>query len=232
MLEWYADSGGGEYNGSPGNLPGTGLTPSNVQGSISQASQEQAHSGSWSAKLSIPGTGAVRLWRWQESLRNNELYYSVWYFVPQRYTVNAGGWTDWFFYKSTTPGGKNDPFFLMGWQNTASGGMQLNLYWWQSAATEGPFPGTGGPRTWVSPIELPIGRWFQLEARYVCAGDFTGAIQVWQDGVEIFKLEGIRTRYPDGTCVWAVANYGANISPSPHVIYIDDVVVSKTRVGP
>jgi hypothetical protein len=55
---------------------------------------------------------------------------------------------------------------------------------------------------------------------------------VWQDGTEIFKLEGVKTRYSNGDCQWSVNNYGTGISPSPVVIYADDAIISKTRVGP
>ena len=54
---------------------------------------------------------------------------------------------------------------------------------------------------------------------------------MWQDGVEIFKLENIRTRYTDGNCEWSVNNYGANISPAPTVIYVDDVAISTARLA-
>jgi chitodextrinase len=234
MLEWYLDGGGGEFNGNPGNNPGTGLVPMNVAGSLSQATQEQARSGTWSAKLSIPGSwGAVRLWRWKESMVYRELYYSAWYFVPQLYTmdVRAGGSTNWWQYKSTTPIGQNDPFFLLGWQNTGPGAMRMDMTWW-GPATDGPLPGQRGLRRWVSTVDIPIGRWFHIEVRHVCAGDFTGAIQVWQDGVELFHLEGVKTRYPTGDCKWALSNYASNISPSPYYFYADDVAISTTRIGP
>src|SRR6267143_1895819 len=234
MLEWYLDGGGGEFNGNPGNNPGTGLVPMNVAGSLSQATQEQARSGSWSAKMSIPGAwGAVRLWRWKESMAYRELYYSAWYFVPQLYTMDvaAGGSTNWWQYKSTTAT-QNDPFWLIGWQNAGpNGAMRMDMVWW-GPATDGPLPGQSGSRQWLSTVDIPIGRWFHIEVRHVCAGDFTGAIQVWQDGVELFHLEGVKTRYPTGDCKWALSNYASNISPSPYYFYADDVAVSTTRIGP
>ena len=233
MLEWYADGGGGEYNGNPGENPCTGTGLCDVTGSQSQATKEKAHSGVWSAKLSIPGAwGAVRLKRWKEAAANRELYYTAWYFVPQVYTVDqaAGGSTNWWQTKSTTAT-QNDPFFLIGWFNPSAGVMRQQLVWW-GPATEGPAAGQNGQRTWNSPINVPIGRWFKHEVRLVNAGDFTGAIQVWQDGVEIFHLEGVKTRYPTGTLEWGLANYASSISPSPYYFYADDVAVSTTRIGP
>jgi len=231
MLEWYANGGGGEYNGNPGENPCTGIGLCDVAGSQSQATQEKAHSGSWSAKLSISGAwGAVRLKRWKETAANRELYYTAWFFIPQVYTVDqaAGGSTNWWQTKSTTAT-QNDPFFLIGWFNPSAGVMRQQLVWW-GPATEGPAAGQSGPRTWNSPINVPIGRWFKHEVRLVNAGDFTGAIQVWQDGVEIFHLENVKTRYPTGTPEWGLANYASNISPSPYYFYVDDVSISTTRL--
>jgi hypothetical protein len=214
-------NGGGQYNSLDG---------------LSVASQDYAHSGSWSAKMTISATtvnghsSGTRLFRWHEPQQNRELYYSVWYFIPQFYTVN--GWANWFEYKSKTTDGLNDPFFFLDVRNSAStGAMYFMLTWWAGLQIEGPGPGQSGYRTWTSPLYLPVGRWFKVEARYVCAPDFTGAIQVWQDGIEIFHLEGVKTRYSNGDCQWAVANYGTNITPSPVVIYVDDAVISKTRLS-
>jgi hypothetical protein len=221
LKEWYVERGGGKSNSGSADAV---------------ASQDFAHSGNWSAKLTISGTtpAATRLWRWKEARENREAYYSAWYFFPQRYSENPGGWANLSFFKSRTwYYWKNDPFFLLGWHTVEpNGAPRLTLGWWRGLAIEGPQSGQSGGRGWLSPIEIPVGRWFHVEMRYVCAGDFTGAIQVWQDGVEIFKLESIRTRYPNGDCRWAISNYGEKISPSPVVIYADDAVVSKTRLGP
>jgi hypothetical protein len=232
MREWYANGGGGEYNGNPGELPGTGLVPSDVAGSRSEASQEQAHGGLYSAKLSIPGAwGAVRLKRWLEAASHRELYYTAWFYVPQVYTVDqaAGGSTNWWQTKSVTAT-QNDPFFLIGWVNPAPGVMRQQLVWW-GPATDGPLPGQTGRQALNSPIDIPIARWFKHEVRLINAGDFTGAIQAWQDGVEIFHLENVKTRYPTGTLEWGLANYCSNITPSPCYFYVDDVTISLARMA-
>jgi hypothetical protein len=233
MLEWYRDGGGAEHLGMDGTYEGSGSTPTVApDGSSSQASRDRSHTGSWAAKLAIPGTGGIRLWRWNEPMQNRELYYSLWYFFPRGYTVGSNGWNNILQYKSRTSDGKNDPFFLMQWKNQGTA-MYPSLYWWQPSTTEGPLPGQRGQRTWDFPnAPIPVGRWFNIEVRYVCSGDFNGAIQVWQDGVELLKLEGIRTAFPGGDCIWAATNYGQNISPSPYYFYVDDAVISRTRVGP
>jgi hypothetical protein len=66
------------------------------------------------------------------------------------------------------------------------------------------------------------------------SGAFDGKLIVWQDGVELFNLSNIKTGYPlpGGYTNWAVCNYSEKVTPSPTVIYVDDAVVSTTRVGP
>jgi hypothetical protein len=224
LSDWYypsinatGDFGGGEYN--------SGIGDSTIVSGI-------AHSGNYAAKMTIEAPGVTssgtRLFRWRESRQYSELYYSVWYYVPQRYTT---GWANWFQWKSRTST-NNDPIFFLDVRNRATNGnMFFYLTWWNGLQIEGPAPGQSGYRTWTAPVDIPVGRWFNVEARYVCDGGFGGAVQVWQDGVEIFNLSGVRTRYVDGTCEWAVNNYGSEINPSPSTIYIDDAVISTTRIG-
>lgn len=65
-----------------------------------------------------------------------------------------------------------------------------------------------------------------------------GRVTFWLNGTQIFDQTNVKTGYADCTynswCVdqqWSVNNYGNNIVPSPYVMYIDDAVISTTRVG-
>ena len=89
--------------------------------------------------------------------------------------------------------------------------------------------GQFGYREWLSNIEIPVGRWIKVETRYKSAGDFTGAIQMWIDGVEVWAIENVRTRYSNGDTIWSATSYGQGLSPSPIVIYVDDVVISRAH---
>ena len=226
MSAWYAGGGGGEFNGHPGSTAGS----VGSDGSTSAASQEQAHSGAWSAKLTIPSNGACRLVRQLESQQYAELYYSAWYYFPQSYTLGGPG-SFWMLmqWKSATATA-HDPFFMLVAYSATPSTLNLGLAWFP-LPVDGPLPGQSGYQLFPSNIQMPVGRWFQVETRYKSAGDFTGAIQMWIDGVEVYHMENVRTRYPDGNTIWSVTSYAQGLSPSPVVIYVDDVVISQTRPG-
>ena len=204
------------------------------------ASTEHARSGLWSAKMVIGGpptggaTNGTRMYRWCEPQQHPDLFYSVWFYLPERLTVAPStGWMNLFQFNSKLAGHIDaDPFFFLDVFNTpGTGAMRFRLTWWAGQTSEGPYPGQSGYRVWDSPQDIPVGRWFQVQARQLCAGDFTGAIQVWQDDVELFHLAGVKTRYPAGDCQWAVNNYGTDIAPASVVMYIDDAAISTRAVS-
>jgi hypothetical protein len=72
---------------------------------------------------------------------------------------------------------------------------------------------------------IPERRWTRVEAFYVCAGDNTGHVTFWQDGVQIFDISSVQTRYFDGDCQWSLNNYSSSLSPSTATIYVDDAAI-------
>lgn len=209
MGDWYYPStgptgsfGGGEYNDG---------------GGISSASQEQAHTGVWSAKLVLPqGAGGVRLFRWKESQANPAAYYSAWFYFPQRYTVAS--WWNIFQFKSKTSS-RNDPFWIINVGNRSDGSMYLYLYDWVTTK-----------RNYYQTLaNVPVGRWMRIEAFLQQSASGAGVLRVWQDGVQVFDLAGITTKYADGDQQWSVNNYSDGVSPAPTTIYVDDALISTTR---
>jgi hypothetical protein len=206
LRAWYApsseptdDFGGGEYNsGNADSVP----------------SQEQAHSGRWSIKMTIttPPESGTRLFRWRESRAHSRLRYSVWFYFPRAYS--APTYWDVFQWKSKTAT-KNDPFFILNVTNPAEGVMAFGLFDWQRRIGYS-----------QSARLIPVGEWFQVEAVYVCAGERTGHVTFWQDGTLLFDVADVQTRYPDGDCGWSVNNYSDLVEPTPATIYIDDASIS------
>src|SRR5437773_1190663 len=151
MSAWYAGGGGGEFNGHPGSTAGS----VGSDGSTSAASQEQAHSGAWSAKLTIPSNGACRLVRQLESQQYAELYYSAWYYFPQSYTLSGPG-AFWMLmqWKSATATA-HDPFFMLVAYSATPSTLNLGLAWFP-LPVDGPLPGQSGYQLFPSNIQMPV----------------------------------------------------------------------------
>jgi hypothetical protein len=180
-----------------------------------------AHSGVHSAKLFIntlnsPGiaTSGARLFRWLEPDTHSDLYYSVWYYFPRRYSPNGNpAWWNVFQWKSKH-GDASDPFFALNVGNRSDGAMYFYLY------------NQNSKLSYSQSLKIvPDGQWFRVEAFYKCAGDKTGHVTFWQDGTQIFDVPNVQTRYPDGNCSWSVNNYSAGLSPPTAAIYVDDVAI-------
>ncbi len=213
LSEWYSPSAG-PFGNNGGGEENSGVFSSS-------ASTDVAHTGTYSAQLTIttpnsPESG-VRLFRWLEPGGNPQLYYSVWYYFPQSHTASLF-WNvlQW---KSQHPAG-NDPFFVLNVGNHADGTMTFYLYDKNRQVTHN-----------QSLKNIPVGQWFQVEAFYQCAGDTTGHVTIWQDGVRIFDVGNVQTRYADGDCQWSANNYSDGLVPGTASIYIDDAVISTGRVG-
>jgi polysaccharide lyase-like protein len=206
---------------------------------VAEPSQDVAHSGNWSLKMTIttpsePTSGA-RMFRWLESHQYPGLYYSVWYYFPQVY--RAKDWWNVFQWKSKTSsiasrppwamsanqregGPFVDPFFILNVGNRPDGSMFLYLFDWQKRVTYS-----------QKVKNIPVKTWFKVEAFYQCAGDQSGHVTFWQDGVQLMDVANVQTRYSDGDCQWSVDNYAASLNPPSATIYIDDAMINTELTG-
>lgn len=181
------------------------------------------HCGHPSAKLVIDThkgpdlpTSGTRLFRWLEPQRHPELYYSAWYFFPRRYTPDGNpAWWNVFQWKSKRKGAAgSDPFFALNVGNLPDGSMYFYLY------------DQNGKNSYGQRLRtIPDARWIHVEAFYKCTGDKSGRVTFWQDDTQLFDVEGVQTRYPDGDCAWSVNNYSSSLSPTPATIYIADAAI-------
>ncbi len=238
MSQWYAPAR------QAGNNNGGGVFNSGIADAV--ASTDYAHSGKWSAKLTItaPPPGArssgARLFRWKEShdpaYFSSGLYYSAWLYFPHQYRLTGDPRTGRFWnlvqFKSKHGSG-SDPVLFLDVQNRPNGGMYSILGWWNNLQMEGPRPGQfGGRRFEQRNADLPVGRWVHIETYLKQADDFSGHITVWQDGEQIFDEDNIRTKYPNSDDGWSVNLYSDGLDPNPSVIYVDDAKIATYRVGP
>lgn len=192
------------------------------------ASTDFAHSGTYSAKLTIttpntPTSGA-RLFRWLEAQTYPQLYYSAWYYFPQTYTPgvfwNIMQWKS----KHLVSGvPTSDPFFSVEVGALSSGQMYLYL--------GDDHTNTTYQQNSQSAIDIPVGRWFNVEAFYDCQAGGTGRITVWQDGTQLWDIQNVDTRYADGTCAWSVNNYSSGLTLATATIYIDDAAIGTARIS-
>jgi hypothetical protein len=219
MSDWYVNSGGNESNSGD---------------AVTGASRDVAHTGQWSAKATIttpPGAGA-RLFR---KARGNPdpsvyAYYSAWYYIPVK--MISADFNNIFQFKSLDSAGVSDPFWDMKIRNRSNGNMYLTLNWWCGLTIEGPHQGESGCRAYQQTLkDLPVGQWFHLEAYLRQSTAFTGQIIVWQDGVEIFNQNNVKTRYSTSENDWSINNYGDHVVPSPFTMYFDDAAISTARLG-
>ena len=114
------------------------------------ASTEHARSGLWSAKMVIGGpptggaTNGTRMYRWCEPQQHPDLFYSVWFYLPERLTVAPStGWMNLFQFNSKLAGHIDaDPFFFLDVFNApGTGAMRFRLTWWAGQTSEGPIRG-------------------------------------------------------------------------------------------
>jgi hypothetical protein len=221
LSHWYADDGGGEFNSGNG---------------TSTASQDIARSGQYSVRATIdmpqpPGQSAVRLFRWKESRAFPEACYSAWYYFPQRYV--PAEWWNVFSFKSRN-GEANDAFWQIQIGNRPDGSMHFYLTWW-GPPLEGPHPGESGLRHYAQWLrEIPVGRWTHLEVYLRQSTAFDGQIMVWQDGLPLFNVNNVRTRYAsaNGDNEWSINNYTDSIQPTPATFYVDDAEIRTTDTRP
>lgn len=239
--------------------PGTEASPGCCYGGDMQnsgqyeaiASTDFAHSGTYSlrAKIWTPATptSGVRAFRWQEPHSNRDAYYSGWFYLPTSYTLTAdpsnGQFWNLFQFKSRTQDDSRiDPLWGLYAKPDGNGGLYLRAGWgWGNATLAGPYSTSNVGGKWIEPttrVSLPIGRWFKLEAFLHQSKDFDGHLTFWQDGVQILDLPNVRTSYANcnynSWCAsneWSLNNYSDGLSPNPATIYIDDAVISLTRVS-
>ena len=215
-------------------------------------STAQAHTGSYSAKLSSiasapqgspyePGGGCL----YQRAAFPESAYYSAWYLLPSFYeTLSAWSILKFMIPVAAAPSedaGDGGPS-SSGTPSTALGRaldaselfdlsvlslpgqtMTLVLFDARHQYLESPLP---------DPVpHLPVGTWFQIEAffRHDDAGA-GGELTIWLDGTLIYDV--VRPTGGQSETIFAVCSLANDLSPQDVTLYVDDVAVSWTRVTP
>jgi hypothetical protein len=236
---WHADMETGDLsqwriNNNRGVESDSGLCSRPGKG----VSAEQAHSGRYSIKMTIDSrtSSGCRQFRKPEPATGAPLYYSAWYYFPKQEAV-MGFWNLFQFksnnFKTSDEGdGDRGVFWKLDVRNNPQGEMALILSW--KGPIEGPYAADGVKvrQYYQTLATLPVRQWVHVEVYLKQSETFDGQIIVWQDGVELFNMNNVRTRFPGGDQSWSVNNYGKEMLPNPVALYIDDVAISTERVGP
>ncbi|MDI3340766.1 MAG: heparin lyase I family protein [Sphaerobacter sp.] len=208
LSDWEQDGCGGLFN----TRDGTAAVTNKV-----------AHSGRYALQLTVNADDgkdhATRLMRWCEPSDLDQAYFSAWYYFPERVSVDAGWWNI-FQFKSRTEE-DNDPWWILNVGNREDGTMYVYLRDWIHERSYDQFA-----------KNLPVGQWVHLEVFLRKADDQTGQVTVWQDGTLLFDVTGVQTNYDGGRVSWGINSYSSGLSPSPTVIYVDDVMMSTAPITP
>lgn len=191
---------------------------------------EQSKSGKKSLKItidtSVEETG-IRFFRWHEPQNYPDAYYSCWYFIPQLVTV-PNWWNIMQFKSKRNPPNDhvNNAMFTLNVGNRPNGNMFLYLY------QHGAFLGGSDQSHHQTVMDIPVGKWFNIEWHMVqsTGNNADGSLTIWQDGVELFNITNVRTKYSDGDQQWSTTSYSDALIPAEVTIYQDDVAISLSRI--
>jgi hypothetical protein len=184
-----------------------------------------AHGGRYSLKLQKLVTGAAagagpRLARYGGLPKR--AFYSAWFLVPETYRTSSY-WTILQFdiHGSQSPvedRGVNLQLRSLPGEN----GLVLQVFFHQSAVL-------AAPLAYPTPL-VESGRWFQLEVEFEAATDASGRLVVWLDGRRVYDISGRATVDPS-SFEFMLASMLVDAEPSPVDLYVDDVIISRSRIG-
>ena len=183
------------------------------------------------------GKAGCRQNRDVEARSGDTFVYSAWYYLPRREVPIRDMWNVFQFKSRQRKASPTDPFWTINIVRSRPGGPLRLVLKWKGGLTDHT-QGVSGPFA-NSPIQarmyrqrrtvVPIRRWFKISAHLEQSGDFTGRLAVRQNGVLLWDMRHVRTKYPDGMQMqsWSVANYSNGIRDNPATIFIDDARVAR-----
>jgi len=240
IIFWSADHETGDmsqWHDGDAKYPRGGIFNSGGDLAEAEASADFAHSGKYSARMTLRGAAqnklAVRLMRWGNEAWDTdnsqglpqEAYYSAWYYFPRAY--KPAKWWNIFQFKSTPEGKTGRDSQPMWTVNVDSRDGKMTLYLYTKFNT----PANPGKQLADPPLTLPVGKWVHLEVLYRHSETNAGRIAMWQDGTKIYDVDGVKTALGE-RITWGIGNYTDDIEPSTATIYVDDAVIATQRIGP
>jgi hypothetical protein len=244
----------GRYRHGDSLFPSIEASGTAIASVVSAENGVTPYQGSKMLKLAITGAtsagqqGARWLTRW----RHNEgagsplpdtHYYSCWMYLPAEVVLDAAvsdRFNSLFQDKwNSTANGSQAMLSLNTGHPSGSGNPAIYQFYWNHKQL-----GFSQVQYYQSsPVAIPIAQWFALEMKLTYSTtsgsnvNEDGTIQLWQGTPgsmsQIFNLTGKRTRYDaetDGRLNWGPCAYGKGIVGGALTIYIDNIIISPTRV--
>lgn len=224
-LSQWTSTGEGRTVFNPGDASTPMLEPSSEPPSADvsvSVTTEASHTGRHALKLSNPGNGDMRetgmeLFRVVGPV--DDAFYSAWFMLPLDFKIDS------MLTIARLRSRNSDGALFNGEElqlrSLPTGGYLLQVFNNNSAFLREPLP--------ESPPYLEAGKWSQIEARY--QPNVGGRLRVWLDGKLVYDLSG-RPDPSNDELVFSICNTGENFAPKPLVLFVDDVAVSLSRVGP
>ncbi len=208
LSEWLSDGHGGVYT--------DGRAPDPV------ATQEQFHRGRYGG-LAVFSPAAVTAFSYfyREQPIPAQAYYGAWFLIPASLEVRSFLSLLHFGYHQAADDPNTTAIWDFDLQPDTDGSLVPRLYQTGAASPVVPQPAVPVlPATWV-----------HFELLYKKTASATGQIVAWQNGVQIMDVANVVTA-PTDWIQWDVGGGSFDLAPTPVSIYVDDVTISSTRVGP
>lgn len=208
-----------------------------VSGNAAASVGDVAHSGDKSAKLTVQGSGGIRMRVDSQSPTGQPIgapdnlpddgLYSAWYYFPSDAATQENSNIFQFKQAETKADGTSQTRRLLHFVRADREGDQLRLHLRGKMDHETGEWNAAGQTFSIAkaPVTFPFDTWVNLQVRYKWAKDRTGIIQGWLNGVKVFDVRDIVTEldvpyigYPR-QATW---NHYYSNGGTSH-IYLDDV---------
>jgi hypothetical protein len=211
---WKADLETGDF--SQWSTGGNGGTFVSTNGSLTLV-ESPVHGGRYAMKASISAAGNLTYARaFRQDGLPAQAYYSVWFYLPQRYTVTGLYWNVFEMSGRNDPANANSAVAIWSLNLRQSSAGDLVWYVWDGLRSQDLLP--------TASVSPPIGRWFRVEAFIRQATDQTGRAAFWIDGKPFIDQGGVST-VPTDWMSWTVGSVSPDLAEQPADIYIDDAMI-------
>ena len=181
-----------------------------------------AHSGSGAVEVTIDtSTGTAPIARLYRRIETDRAYYSAWFYLAE--THDPSSWWSIFLYRAVRDRSDSIDLWSVDLVRVDNEDrLTLAIYDHDQ----------GRNLDLLSLPTVPIAQWFQLQAYLETPDGQPSRLELWLDDEQVLARSDLR-QMPEGEPVyWVIGNGGDTLEPPVSTLYIDDAIISSTRVGP